>query len=205
VYLPPNEISHAGGKTVNREAEMKWPSRVGYSVLGVIRQIFQSMKHLNYLPCAIYCLLALTSGHCGQLVNDGNNLGALLRVNAGWHGGSNSIENWNRSVKCREPVTWTLAPYHFCPQIHNNFPKAAPPISGGCILSLPVSGGCLVSGSLVSLRFAAFGEEMHNKPADNIDDGDNNNSDSGPIQWSGLRWWHWLILYVVSFLCGTGE
>ena len=89
--------------------------------------------------------------------------------------------------------------------MNNNLSESTAPFSGGRILSLPVGGSCLVSGSLVSLRLAPLGEEVNNKPAHDVDNRNDNNSDGGPIQWSRLRWWHWVILFVVSFLCGAGE
>jgi len=170
--------------------------------LGVIGQFLQPEKHMNYLLCSIYCLLALTSGHASQLSYDGSNLTALWGIHAGRHVGGNSVEDRNRSVKCGEPIARTLATIHLCPQMNNDLTESAAPFGSGCVLSLPVSGCGFLLSSLISLSLPSFGEKMNNKPTRDIHNQSANYSDGRPIRFELFGWYHWLVLVRLFFFNG---
>jgi hypothetical protein len=144
--------------------QMAGTPAIGCSVLlGVTGQFLQPAKHINYLLWVIYCLLALTNGHCGQLADDGNNLAALLGIHAGWHGGSDTVEDGNRSVKCGKPITRTLAATHLCPQMHDNLSETTSPLRAVGVSLLRFGNRCGVLVSADSGEIPSAGDDQPDK------------------------------------------
>ncbi|MGD0349477.1 MAG: hypothetical protein ABSB84_04085 [Verrucomicrobiota bacterium] len=56
---------------------------------------------------------------------------------------------------------------------------------------------CMLSSFLVAPLLASFGEQMDNNPASDINRDDANGTNSRPIYWGRLRWYHWAVLLII--------
>ena len=135
---------------------------------------------LTFVQLLVFLPLILKPTFCCAIEVGANHANGLLNFRDAL--GSNASQSYLLPV-----------PYHIKPFLHNSRE-----IRFGQIR-------ITASSFDITLPFPSLGEVVIDKPANDVNNSSYKNSNGWPIYLGRLRWYHWIVFWIVSFFCGAGE